>query len=225
MNQSFQNRADAGRRLARRLEGYAGRAEAIVLGLPRGGVEVAFEVAIHLGLPLDVFIVRKLGLPGYEELALGAIGSGGVRVVNQELVQQLPNAAAIIETVAAKEEEEIERREREYRAGQAPLELSGRTVILVDDGVATGATMRAAVTALRQRNVDKIIGAVPAGSAETCREFEKEVDEMICLMASDWFHAVGQYYEDFSQVTDDEVRRLLAAARSRPSMAHRVNSR
>ncbi len=208
----FQNRAEAGRRLARNLRAYRGREDVIVLGLPRGGVPVAYEVALAIHAPLDVFIVRKLGVPGFRELAMGAIASGGIRVVNEDVVRHLPNAEIILDAVAADETLEIERREREYRGGRPAPELRGRIVILVDDGLATGATMRAAVAALRQRGIAKIIVAVPVGAADTCREFEAEVDETICVMVPDFFDGVGQYYEDFSQTSDDEVRELLAAA-------------
>jgi putative phosphoribosyl transferase len=212
MEASFPNRAEAGRLLAEKLDKYAGRDDVLVLGLPRGGVPVAYEVAQRLGAPLDVFIVRKLGVPGFEELALGAIASGGVRVLNDDVVRALPNANQLIESVTAKEMEELERREERYRDGRPAPEPRGRIVILVDDGLATGATMRAAVAALRQRGAAKIVVAVPVGAADTCREFEAEVDETVCAIASEWFQAVGQYYEDFSQVTDDEVRELLRRA-------------
>lgn len=215
METSFPNRAEAGRRLAEKLDKYAGRDNVIVLGLPRGGVPVAYEVAQRLGAPLDVFIVRKLGVPGFEELALGAIASGGVRVLNDDVVRALPNANELIESVTTKEMEELERREQRYRDGRPAPEPRGRTVILVDDGLATGATMRAAVAALRQRGAAKIVVAVPVGAADTCREFEAEVDETVCAIASEWFQAVGQYYEDFSQITDEEVRELLTRAAQR----------
>jgi putative phosphoribosyl transferase len=215
METSFRNRTDAGRQLAERLTAYAGREDVIVLGLPRGGVPVAFEVAMRLGVPLDVFIVRKLGVPGYEELAMGAIASGGVRVLNLDVVRQLSNANAIIEAVTARETGEMERREREYRDGRPAPELRGKTAILVDDGLATGATMRAAVAALKQRGVAKIVVAVPVGAPETCAEFQDEVDEAVCASAPEFFRAVGQYYDDFSQTTDDEVRELLATAVAR----------
>jgi putative phosphoribosyl transferase len=206
----FFNRAEAGRRLAEKLEKYAGRNDVIVLGLPRGGVPVAYEVAQRLGIPLDVFVVRKLGVPGFEELALGAIASGGVRVLNEDVVRALPNANELVESVTAREMAEVERREQIYRDGRPAPELRGRIVILVDDGLATGATMRAAVAALRQLGAAKIVVAVPVGAAETCREFEHEVDEIVCLIAPEWFQAVGQFYEDFSQTSDEEVRELLA---------------
>jgi putative phosphoribosyl transferase len=208
----FKDRYDAGRHLAERLEKYAGRNDVIVLGLPRGGVPVAYEIARPLQLPLDVFIVRKLGVPGFEELAVGAIASGDVRVLNEDVLRFLPNAEQIIETATDRERVELERRETLYRGNRPPLELRGRTVILVDDGLATGATMRAAVRALRQRGAAHIVVTVPVGAPDTCREFEKEVDETICAIAPESFQAVGQFYEDFSQTTDDEVRELLRRA-------------
>jgi len=215
METTFPNRAEAGRRLVEKLEQYAGRDDVIVLGLPRGGVPVAYEVAQRLGVPLDVFIVRKLGVPGFEELALGAIASGGVRVLNDDVVRALPNANELVESVTARETAELQRREQAYRDGRPPPELRGRVVILVDDGLATGATMRAAVAALRQLGAAKIVVAVPVGAADTCRELEEEVDEIVCAMAPEWFQAVGQFYEDFSQTSDDEVRELLARAAQR----------
>jgi putative phosphoribosyl transferase len=212
MERTFSNRTEAGRLLAEKLVKYAGRADVIVLGLPRGGVPVAYEVAKRLGVPLDVFIVRKLGVPGFEELAVGAIASGGVRVLNQDVMRALPNAEATIESITARETAELERREQSYRAGRPAPELQDRIVILVDDGLATGATMRAAVKALRQSGAAKIVVAVPVGPPDTCREFEGEADETICASVPEFFQAVGQYYEDFSQTSDDEVRELLARA-------------
>src|SRR5213083_963566 len=212
MEIAFPNRAEAGRLLADKLEKYVGRNDVIVLGLPRGGVPVAFEVAQRLGAPLDVFIVRKLGVPGFEELAAGAIASGGVRVLNQDVVRAIPYAEEAIEAVTAKETAELERREQIYREGRPPPELRGRIVILVDDGLATGATMRAAVKALRQRGVAKIVVAVPVGPPDTCRELEQEADETICLSTPQYFQAVGKYYEDFSQTSDEDVRELLSQA-------------
>src|SRR6266487_3613416 len=212
MERAFPNRTEAGRLLAGRLVKYAGRDDVIVLGLPRGGVPVAFEVAQRLGAPLDVFIVRKLGVPGFEELAVGAIASGGVRVLNQDVVRALPNAEEAIEAVTARETAELERREKSYRNGRPPPELRDRVVILVDDGLATGATMRSAVKALRQRGVAKIVVGVPVGPRDTCREIEQEADETICATAPEFFQAVGQYYEDFPQTSDEEVRELLAHA-------------
>jgi putative phosphoribosyl transferase len=212
MEGAFPNRPEAGRLLAQKLSKYTGRDDVIVLGLPRGGVPVAYEVARALGVPLDVFIVRKLGVPGFEELAVGAIASGGVRVLNEDVMRALPNVDEIIESVTAREAAEMERREKSYRDGRPAPELRNRTVILVDDGLATGATMRAAVKALRQRGAAKIVVAVPVGPPDTCREFEDVADETVCATAPEFFQAVGQYYEDFSQTTDDEVRELLARA-------------
>ena len=209
---AFSNRAEAGQLLAEKLLRYANRADVIVLGLPRGGVPVAFEVAQRLHVPLDLFIVRKLGVPGFEELAIGAIASGGVRVLNEDVARALPNVDEIVDAVTARETAELQRREQSYRDGRPAPALAGKTVILIDDGLATGATMRAAVKALRQRDVAKIVVAVPVGAPETCREFEAEADEIICAMAPEFFQAVGQYYEDFSQTSDDEVRELLARA-------------
>ena len=209
---AFADRAEAGQLLAEKLLDYAGRDDVIVLGLPRGGVPVAFEVAQRLGVPLDVFIVRKLGVPGFEELALGAIASGGVRVLNQDVARSLPNVEEALESITARETAELQRREQSYRDGRAAPELRGRTVILVDDGLATGATMRAAVEALRRRDVARIVVAAPVGAPETCRELQDEVDEIVCAMAPEYFQAVGQYYENFSQTSDEEVRELLARA-------------
>ncbi len=212
MERAFPNRAEAGRLLAEKLENYASRSDVVVLGLPRGGVPVAYEVAQRLGAPLDVFVVRKLGVPGFEELAAGAIASGGVRVLNEDVVRALPNADQLIESVTEKETVELERREQTYRDGRPAPELRDRVVILVDDGLATGATMRAAVAALRQRGVAKIVVAAPVGAPDTCRELEQEADETICAIAPEFFQAVGQYYEDFSQTSDEEVRELLLRA-------------
>src|SRR6266480_2620720 len=215
MEIAFPNRAEAGRMLAEKLVKYAGRNDVIVLGLPRGGVPVAYEVAKRLGVPLDVFIVRKLGVPGFEELAAGAIASGGVRVLNQDVMRALSNADETIESITARETAELERREQSYRDGRPAPELRNRVVILVDDGLATGATMRAAVKALRQRGVAKIVVAAPVGAPDTCRELEREADETICAICPEFFHAVGQYYEDFSQTSDEEVRELLLRAAQR----------
>jgi putative phosphoribosyl transferase len=222
MDRTFSNRTEAGRLLAEKLVKHAGRADVIVLGLPRGGVPVAFEVAQRLGVPLDVFIVRKLGVPGFEELAVGAIASGGVRVLNEDVFRAIPNADEVIETITAKETAELQRREQSYRDGRPAPELRDRVVILVDDGLATGATMRAAVKALRQRGAAKIIVAVPVGPPDTCREFEDEADETICATIPEFFQAVGQYYEDFSQTSDEEVRELLARAAQDRSAEERM---
>jgi putative phosphoribosyl transferase len=212
MERAFSNRAEAGRQLAEKLDKYAGRKDVIVLGLPRGGVPVAYEVAKRLHAPLDVFIVRKLGVPGFEELAAGAIASGGVRVLNEDVVRAIPHAEEAIEAVTAKETAELERREHIYRQGRPAPELRGRVVILLDDGLATGATMRAAVKALRQQGAAKIVVAVPVGPPDTCREIQQEADETICLSTPPFFQAVGQYYEDFSQTSDEDVRELLSQA-------------
>jgi len=212
MERAFENRTEAGRLLAEELKMYASRNDVVVLGLPRGGVPVAYEVAKHLHLPLDVFIVRKLGVPGFEELAAGAIASGGVRVLNEDVVRAIPYAAEAIEAVTAKETAELQRREQIYREGRPAPELSGKIVILVDDGVATGATMRAAVKALRERSAAKIVMAVPVAPPDTCEELAQETDEAICLTTPPFFQAVGQYYEDFSQTSDDDVRELLTKA-------------
>jgi len=219
MERAFSNRIEAGRELAEKLDKYAGREDVIVLGLPRGGVPVAYEVAKRLHVPLDVFIVRKLGVPGFEELAAGAIASGGVRVLNEDVMRAIPYADEAIEAVTAKETAELERREQIYREGRPPPELRDRVVILVDDGLATGATMRAAVKALRERVVATIVVAVPVAPPDTCHEVEQLADETICLSTPPFFQAVGQYYEDFSQTTDDEVRDLLTSAAQEISQA------
>src|SRR5205814_10534534 len=212
MERAFPNRIEAGRQLAEKLEKYAGREDVIVLGLPRGGVPVANEVATRLRAPLDVFIVRKLGVPGFEELAAGAIASGGVRVLNEDVMRAIPHADQAIEAVTTRETTELQRREQTYREGHPAPNLRDRIAILVDDGLATGATMRAAVKALRQRGAAKIVVAVPVGPPDTCKEFEDEADEVVCASAPEFFQAVGQYYEDFSQTSDEEVSELLARA-------------
>jgi len=212
MDRAFRNRAEAGQQLADRLEEYAGRDDIIVLGLPRGGVPVAYEVAKRLRAPLDVFIVRKLGVPGFEELAAGAIASGGVRVLNEDVMRAIPYASEAIEAITTKETGELQRREQIYREGRPAPELRDKIVILVDDGLATGATMRAAVKALRQRSAAKIIVAVPVAPPDTCQELAQEADEVICLSTPPFFQAVGQYYDDFSQTGDDDVRELLTKA-------------
>src|SRR5256714_15465567 len=212
MERAFANRSEAGRLLAEKLEKYANRNDVIVFGLPRGGVPVAYEVAKRLHVPLDVFIVRKLGVPGFEELAAGAIASGGVRVLNQDVMRAIPYADAAIEAVTAKETAELQRREQIYREGRAAPELRDRIVILVDDGLATRATMRAAVKALRQQGAAKTVVAVPVAPPDTCQNLPQQADETICLRTPPFFQAVGQYYEDFSQTSDDDVRELLARA-------------
>jgi putative phosphoribosyl transferase len=212
MERAFSNRTEAGRLLAEKLEMYANRNDVVVLGLPRGGVPVAYEVAKRLRVPLDVFIVRKLGVPGFEELAAGAIASGGVRVLNEDVMRAIPHASEVIEAVSARETAELQRREQLYREGRPAPNVRDRTAILVDDGVATGATMRAAVKALRQSGAAKIVVAVPVGPPDTCREIKELADETICLSTPEFFQAVGQYYEDFSQTSDDDVRELLTRA-------------
>ena len=214
----FANRRQAGVALAGRLSHLAGRDDVVVLALPRGGVPVAYEVARVLHAPLDVFVVRKLGLPGHEEFAIGAIASGGIQVINRNAVAlyQLPDAT--IEAVARAERRELERREGIYRTGRAPVPLEGRVVVLVDDGLATGATMRAAVLAARQRQPSRIVVAAPVGSRETCRELGETADEVVCVSMPEPFLAVGLWYQDFSQTSDEEVRLLLAAGPPQPQL-------
>lgn len=208
----FRDRREAGRLLAAKLSTYAGKPDIVVLGLPRGGVPVAFEVARALAAPLDVFLVRKLGVPGHEELAMGAVASGGVVVLNDDVIARLGIAPEEIDAVAAKETAELARREQLYRSGRTSPEFSGRTVILVDDGLATGATMRAAITALRQSGPARIVTAVPTAAPDICEEFRKQADEIVCYMTPAPFLAVGRWYEDFGQTTDNEVCALLAQA-------------
>jgi predicted phosphoribosyltransferase len=209
---SFDNRTHAGRVLAERLGAYAGRAGLLVLALPRGGVPVAYEVARALNAPLDVFLVRKLGLPGQEELAMGAIASGGIRVLNEEVVSSLGVPDYVLDDVAERERGELERRQRAYRDDRPLPDVRGRTVILVDDGLATGSTMRAAVAALRQLGPDRIVVAVPVASAGTCAELQGKVDDVVCVHTPEPFYAVGFWYADFRETTDEEVRNLLAQA-------------
>jgi erythromycin esterase-like protein/predicted phosphoribosyltransferase len=206
----LRDRREAGRLLAQKLSAYANRPDVLVLGLPRGGVPVAYEVARALGAPLDVFVVRKLGVPGYEELAMGAVATGGVRVLNEQLVERLGIPAHMIDAVAARELQELARRERRYRGDRPPPNVRGRTVILVDDGLATGATMHAAIEALRQQNPARVVVAVPTASPETCEEMKTRADDVICAITPEPFHAVGRWYQDFSQTTDEEVEDLLA---------------
>jgi putative phosphoribosyl transferase len=208
----FHNRTHAGRVLATMLEEYRQRPELLVLALPRGGVPVAFEIALALHASLDVFLVRKLGLPGQEELAMGAIATGGVRVLNDDIVKHLGIPDHVIEAVTQAEQRELARRELAYRGGRQPPDVRGRAVILVDDGLATGSTMRAAARALRQQRPACIIVAVPVAAASTCQEFRQEVNRIICATTPEPFYGVGQWYEDFSQTTDEEVRILLERA-------------
>jgi predicted phosphoribosyltransferase len=205
----FRDRREAGRLLAEKLAAYANRPDVLVLALPRGGVPVGYEVARALGAPLDVFVVRKLGVPGHEELAMGAVATGGVRVLNDQLVERLAIPEQVIDAVAARERQELARRERLYRGGRPPPDVRGRTVILVDDGLATGASMHAAIKALRQQNPARIVVAVPTASPETCEEMKAVADEVVCGMTPEPFHAVGRWYRDFSQTTDEEVSALL----------------
>jgi predicted phosphoribosyltransferase len=205
----FQDRTDAAERLAERLAAYAGRADVLVLALPRGGVPVAFEVARALDAPLDVFVVRKLGVPGREELAMGAIASGEIRVLNDDVVGALKIPDRVIEAVTSQELKELRWRERSYRGNRPPLEIGYRIVILVDDGMATGSTMRAAVAALRRLAPERIIVAVPTATPSGCAEIRLVADDCICCVKPDPFYAVGSWYDDFSQTTDEEVRDLL----------------
>lgn len=210
MTMHFRDRTEAGQLLAQRLMGYAQRPGVLVLALPRGGVPVAYEVARALNAPLDVFVVRKLGVPGHEELAMGAVASCGARVLNPSVVEALRIPDSVIEQVAAQEFEELARRERTYRDNRPPPEVAGRTIILVDDGIATGATMRAAVAALRQMGAGSIVVATPTVALSTLREMRPEVDDFVAVMTPADFMGVGQWYQDFSQTTDEEVRELLS---------------
>jgi len=212
----FKNRADGGRRLAAALGEYAGRSDVLVLALPRGGVPVAFEVAAALAAPLDVFLVRKLGFPGQPELAMGAIASGGIRVVNESIVRELQLDDGLIDRVAAREEAELARRELAYRGERPPPELEGRTVVLVDDGLATGATMRAAAEAVRARGPRRVVVAVPAAPPQAVAGLRDVADDIVTLLTPEPFHAVGLWYEDFREVPDDEVRRLQQLPAERP---------
>ena len=209
----YRNRSEAGKNLAAQLVHYADRDDVLVLALPRGGVPVAFEIAQALGAPLDVFLVRKLGVPGHEELAMGAIATGGVRVLNDDVVEYLLIPDSVIDSVAADELQELKRRERAYRGSRPEPDVSGKTVILVDDGLATGSTMRAAAAAIRQLNPSRIVVAVPVSTPETCDEYRMGVDEIICAALPQRFLGVGRWYQDFSQTTDEEVRTLLEQAK------------
>jgi putative phosphoribosyl transferase len=215
MRTTFRDRTEAGQLLAERLRAYERAPKAIVLALPRGGVPVGYEIAAALGLPLDVFVVRKLGVPGQRELAMGAIASGGVRVLNHEVLRAMPAAAARVADVTALETREVERRERNYRQGRTAPELEGRVIILVDDGLATGATMLAAIAALRHKDPAKIVVAVPVCPPETLTEINRVADETVILFAPDWFRGVGQFYDDFAQLNDETVRLLLAQTAER----------
>ena len=221
-NRQFADRREAGKELAAELGAYRGRQDVVVLALPRGGVPVAFEVAEALDAPLDIFVVRKLGMPGHPEYAMGAIASGGVRVLSEDAIRWYGISASQIETVAREELAELQRREREYRQGRSLPDLYGRTVILVDDGLATGSSMRAAVQAVRAHKPARVVVAVPVGSPSTCQEFADMTDETVCARMPEPFSAVGLWYRDFSQTTDAEVSSLLeehsvnAASRATP---------
>lgn len=217
MQGTFRDRGEAGKILASELSRYAGKGDALVLGLPRGGVPVAYEVAVALGLPLDVFVVRKLGVPGHEELAMGAVASGGVRVMNEEVFSMLGIRERELEESTQRELREIGRREEAYRNGRAPVAVEGKTVLLIDDGVATGSTMLAAIEALRKHNVKKIVVGVPTIAASSLPAFKQKADEVVAVMAPEDFMAVGQWYDDFSQTTDREVQDLLEKGRHRPA--------
>jgi putative phosphoribosyl transferase len=217
----YKDRQEAGQQLAKSLLEYEGRENAVVLALPRGGVPVAYEVATALNLPLDIFIVRKLGVPGQEELAMGAIATGGVRVLNEDIIRQLRIPDSAIAAVAAQEERELERREKIYRKDLKPIRIRGSSVILIDDGLATGASMRAAALALRELRAKEVIVAVPVAAQSTCEEFRSYVDRIICAKAPEPFYGVGYWYENFPQNTDEEVIELLEKSLREKSIPHR----
>jgi len=208
----FTDRRDAGRKLAKKLAAYANRSDVLVLALPRGGVPVAYEVALALHAPLDIFIVRKLGLPGHEELAMGAIATGGALVINQDVVRTFNVPQGLIEAVAKKELKELERRERVFRGDRPMREIRGKTVVLIDDGLATGASMHAAILGIRSKQPARIVAAVPTAALETCEAFKQKVDEMICATTPEPFYGVSRWYEEFSQTSDEEVQSLLEEA-------------
>jgi predicted phosphoribosyltransferase len=212
MNKPFHDRRDAGRLLAEKLSAYANRPDVIVLALPRGGVPVGFEVALALDAPLDVFPVRKLGVPGHDELAMGAIAPGGIRVLNEQLVRALHIPEDRLNAVIAKEQQEFTRREHLYRGDRPRLDVRGKTVVLVDDGLATGATMVAAIKALRQQRAGRVVVAVPIAAPEICNQMRAYVDDIVCAVTPEPFYAVGLWYENFSQTSDEEVRELLKQA-------------
>lgn len=208
----FRDRRDAGKKLAQKLSAYAGRPDVLIVALPRGGVPVAYEVALALNASLDILIVRKLGLPGQEELAIGAIASGGIRILNGDIIRTLSIPEEVINFVVKREIEELQRREKLYKGNRPSLDVRDHTVILVDDGLATGASMRAAVAGLRTQHPARIVVAVPAAAPEVCDAFRSEVDELVCAITPEPFYGVGRWYKDFSQVTDAEVRVLLEEA-------------
>lgn len=215
MQPQYKDRTDAGKQLAERLAPYKDKADVIVLGLPRGGVPVAYEVASALHAPLDVYLVRKLGAPGQEELAMGAIATGGVMLLNHDVIRELDISDEIIRAISMREWQEMARREGLYRGDRPLPEVAGKTVILVDDGLATGFTMRAAIAALKKQGPARIVVAVPVAAAQTAAELSSEVDELVCLFTPDQFYAVGLWYGDFRPVTDEEVRKLLLSSSSR----------
>ncbi len=208
----FRDRSDAGRQLAEKLKSYAYRSDVLLLALPRGGVVVAFEVSQMLGIPMDVFLVRKVGVPGHEELAMGAITANGTRVINYDVLESLGITQDEFDAAARREYSELERRKKIYRGDQPELEVAGKTVIVIDDGLATGASMRVAVVSLRKNHPLRIVVAVPTGATETCNELKELADEVICLYEPSPFYGVGMWYQDFSQISDDEVSGLLRAA-------------
>jgi predicted phosphoribosyltransferase len=210
--QQFTDRRDAGRQLASALDAYAGRQDVVVLALPRGGVPVGYEIARALGVPLDVLVVRKLGVPGQPELAMGAIASGGIRVIDRRIVDSIGIPDRVVEAASERERAELERRERAFRGDRPPRDIHGCIAIVVDDGLATGSTMRAALDAVRTRGPARVVCAVPVAPPETCAALRKHADEMICLVTPPDMYAVGLWYEDFAQTEDDEVRALLEAA-------------
>jgi len=221
----FENRIDAGRQLADLLQDYRNRKDVIVLGIPRGGVVVAFEVASALNAPLDVFISRKLGVPGQEELAFGAVASGGVKILDAEIVETSGIPDAEIERIIANTRIELERRERAFRSDRAPLKVAGLTVIMVDDGIATGSSMRAAIRALRQLKPARLVVAIPVAPVATCNQLRMEVDQLVCVLTPETFFGIGQFYDDFSQATDEEVIDLLQrAARSVTQSARAITN-
>ncbi len=220
----FRNRTHAGKLLAAALSAYAGRPDVIVLALPRGGVPVGFTVAKALGVPLDVLLVRKLGLPGHEEFAMGAIASGGIRVLNREAVEGFAVTPDVIDAVCARELAEIDRRERRYRGARAPLNLHGRTALIVDDGLATGSTMRAAAKAARLLGAQRVVAAVPVGAPDSCDALAPEVDQLVCLSQPPMFRAVSTWYREFGQTSDEEVQDLLALAWREPAHTDHPNT-
>jgi putative phosphoribosyl transferase len=209
----FRDRREAGRKLAEKLQSYRDRPDVLVLALPRGGVPVGFELAEELNLPLDVFVVRKLGVPWQPELAMGAVASGGIRFLNQDVVRSMGVSEREISETIAREEATLRQRDLLFRDGRPAPRMAGQTVLVVDDGLATGSSMRAAIAALRQRNPARIVVVVPVGSAATCREFESEADQVLCLVTPEPFWAVGQWYADFSPTTDEQVQELLRQAK------------